>query len=86
MRLFRLKLRQIAAAREVDQSSPLSPPRTCFQCQRARPPYLYAASGRDYCVNCAARNHPALGLRPTGRRPEDITLADLVAMVKRRID
>ena len=51
--------------------------RACFACHRQRPPYLYAENGHDYCIPCAADSYALFGLRPAGRRPDDVTLDDL---------
>jgi hypothetical protein len=54
------------------------PARHCFSCHRARPVYVYAENGHDYCLACAAENWSALGLRPGGRRKDDISLEELI--------
>jgi len=40
--------------------------------------YVYAENTNDYCLSCAADSYAVMGLRPRGRRREDITLEDLI--------
>lgn len=51
----------------------------CVGCNRNEPPFVYMENGHDYCVPCARTIYGRMGLRPAGRRPEDLTLADLLA-------
>lgn len=51
----------------------------CFGCNRRAEIYVYMENGHDYCVPCARNSYGMMGLRPVGRRPDDITLADLLA-------
>ena len=57
--------------------------RTCFACRRERPPYIYLENGHDYCVVCATESYALIGLRPPGRRQEDITRDELMRLSKR---
>ena len=59
---------------------PRQPVRTCFACRRARPPYVYLENGHDYCVACASESYALIGLRPAGRRQDDITLDELLRL------
>ena len=52
--------------------------RRCFSCQRSAPVYVYAENGNDYCLRCAAASYGVMGLRPAGRRDDDLTLQDLI--------
>jgi hypothetical protein len=36
-------------------------------------------NGHDYCLPCARNSYGMLGLRPAGKRADDLTLADLLA-------
>jgi hypothetical protein len=52
--------------------------RRCFSCHRTARVYVYAENGNDYCLGCAAASYGALGLRPAGRRNDDLTLQELI--------
>ena len=79
MRLFR---RSPAQPQEkpasIDPATDRAAVRRCFACHRVAPLYVYAENGHDYCLPCAADSYATLGLRPAGRRTEDLTLEDLI--------
>jgi len=84
MRLLQRKpADSIPDAARIRAPSVRRPVVTCFACRRARPPYVYLENGHDYCVPCATESYALIGLRPGGRRPEDITLDELLRMSKR---
>lgn len=56
------------------------PVRGCFGCGQARSPYVYGEDGHDYCLVCARKDWALIGLRPAGRRKDDLTLEDILAV------
>ena len=49
------------------------PPAHCAGCKRASARYVYLQNGKDYCLACARAVGASLGIRPAGRRHDDIT-------------
>jgi len=52
--------------------------RECSSCGQERALYVYANDGRDYCVPCARDLWVTAGLRPAGRRHEDVKFEELL--------
>ena len=52
--------------------------RECHACGQARALYVYADNGRDYCVPCARDLWVTMGLRPAGRRRDDLKFEELL--------
>ncbi len=50
----------------------------CFRCGQMRSPYVYGEDGHDYCLACARKDWALIGLRPAGRRKDDLTLEDVL--------
>ena len=50
----------------------------CPGCSAERPPYVYLENGSDYCIPCAKRIMGSMGLRPAGKRADDITEEQLL--------
>ena len=82
MGFFHRKREAEAAPDESALAALRRPPRSCFACNRARPPFVYAENGHDYCIECAERSLLELGRRPAGHRADDVTLEDLLRLSK----
>ena len=80
MRLFR---RRREATPPPAQSWARSSPKYCAGCKRRALRYVYMENNKDYCVPCARRALWRLGIRPAGRRKDDITDLDLVPSTER---
>ena len=52
-------------------------PRYCAGCKRSFSRYVFLENGKEYCVPCARELTWLLGIKPSGQRKDDITLADL---------
>jgi hypothetical protein len=48
----------------------------CFGCKRSASRYVYMENGHDYCLDCARRLYLDYGIRPAGKREDDITLEE----------
>ena len=74
MRLFRSKKAVVVASGVL----PRDPVRECAACGQERALYVYADDGRDYCVPCARDLWVTQGLRPAGRRRDDLKFEELL--------
>lgn len=50
----------------------------CAHCDRSDAPYVYMNDGQHYCVRCARKMLMVDGLRPAGRRADDLTLDEVL--------
>ena len=77
MRLFRSRPSE-ASVGAPDAVQVRRPVRECYACGQARALYVFADDGRDYCVPCARDLWVTKGLRPAGRRREDLRFEELL--------
>ncbi len=68
----------IPAAPEPIARDKRRPVLRCRGCNSNQPPFVYMENGQDYCLPCARLTYGKMGLRPAGRRPGDVSLADLL--------
>ncbi len=78
MKLWKRAATERTEPAESEREWTRRPPVQCAGCKRPSDRYVYLQNGKDYCIPCALAVRASLGIRPAGRRADDITDLDSV--------